>query len=291
MILSKELIERSLKDISKKGRKIDYFLLKNLFDDREIEIIECLKKYQNPDGGFGKGLEPDSRLPGSSVVSTDMAVMILKEVKELSLKQDIIKDIVHYYESVYKPEISGWELVPPEVDDYPHAVWWNYSGLSGFTYGNPNPQVVGFLAQNKEYLQKLDIRFLVDKIVDYIINVFPQEIQKHNTLCCLEFYNYMDDDTKQKIYPTLEAAIKKEMRTDDFGPYALEPHDVYLTCKEFVEGYEDALERNLEYHFQRLQNGLIMPNWDWCQYPEEFKKTIPEWAGHLTYSIIKALVS
>ena len=41
-----------------------------------------------------------------------------------------------------------WPIVPPEVDDAPHAPWWNYEN-SAETFGqflvNPRAEIVGYL--------------------------------------------------------------------------------------------------------------------------------------------------
>lgn len=42
-------------------------------------IFEALKAFQNPDGGFGNALEPDLRLPDSSVLATTVGMQVLRE--------------------------------------------------------------------------------------------------------------------------------------------------------------------------------------------------------------------
>jgi len=289
MILNKELVVSLMDDIRSKGRMIDYYLLKNIYDPQEKHIIEELRKFQNDDGGFGHALEADVRLPSSSVVCTDEALQILEEVKDPTLKTDMIQKIVKYYESVYKPEINGWELVPPEVDDYPRAVWWNYSSVNEFSYGNPNPQIIGFLYQNKEYLEHLDIDRLVDFVIDYILNVFPKESRQHNILSCLLFYNCLEENRQALIRPILKQAVDKEL-TDNWEEYGLQPYEVALINKDFLEGHEELLQLNLEYCHQKLEKGLMIPNWQWYQFEAEFERAKMDWAGLLTFKAVKALM-
>jgi len=291
MILNKLLVDRLLKEIKDKGRLLDYHLLRNLFDKHDREIIKELYKYRNSDGGFGHGLEPDTMVPDSSIVATDEAVMILEEIRDKTLIEPIIAGIVNFYESTYIPEKDGWELVPPEVDNYPHAVWWNYSGVGEFSYGNPNPQIVGFLYTNRKHLKELDIDKMVNKIVDYIINIFPKESRKHNILSCLIFYNHMPESIKEQIHDILQIAIDNELALTNWEEYCLQPFEIQNLNNDFLKDHKELLEKNLAYQLDCLNQGLIMPNWHWNQYDEQFEKAKWQWAGYLTFIIVKALMS
>ena len=44
------------------------------------EVITELARFQNADGGFGHGLEPDLRLAGSSVIATTVALQRCREI-------------------------------------------------------------------------------------------------------------------------------------------------------------------------------------------------------------------
>ena len=43
------------------------------------KVLTELRRYQNRDGGFGHGLEPDVRLTDSSVIATTIALQTLAE--------------------------------------------------------------------------------------------------------------------------------------------------------------------------------------------------------------------
>ena len=115
--------------MKEKSRHIDELLILSLFKNQDEEIINELKKYQNADGGFGHCLEPDVRMPDSSVLATTRAVIVLHEVKEKRVKIKMIEDIVHYFESQYDNDRKGFYMVSKEVNNYPRAVWWNYEDI------------------------------------------------------------------------------------------------------------------------------------------------------------------
>ena len=54
-------------------RRFAYLFL----DGEQQAVLEALRPYQNPDGGFGNGLEPDVRGPVSQPVPTWTALCIL----------------------------------------------------------------------------------------------------------------------------------------------------------------------------------------------------------------------
>jgi hypothetical protein len=56
-------------------RRFAYLFL----DGEQQAVLEALRPYQNPDGGFGNGLEPDVRGPVSQPVPTWTALCILDE--------------------------------------------------------------------------------------------------------------------------------------------------------------------------------------------------------------------
>ena len=115
--------------IKKLFNTIFLYLFLSLFKNQDEEIINELKKYQNADGGFGHCLEPDVRMPDSSVLATTRAVIVLHEVKEKRVKIKMIEDIVHYFESQYDNDRKGFYMVSKEVNNYPRAVWWNYEDI------------------------------------------------------------------------------------------------------------------------------------------------------------------
>ncbi|XMB72183.1 hypothetical protein RJI07_08765 [Mycoplasmatota bacterium WC30] len=289
-MLNKKLLDDLTKEVKEKGRLIDFYLLENLFECRQLQLMEELQKYQNVDGGFGHALEPDVRLPDSSVVATDMAINILNEIDDEPLKAETISKMISYYESVYIDSKNGWELVPPAVNNYPRAVWWNYDGVENFTYGNPNPEIVGFLYKYKQYLKKLDIAIQVNKVTEYIKNTFQAEASMHSLLSCLKFYTYMPEEIKSEIHDTLQLVVDKELANDNWEEYSLEPYKILLIAPIFLKKHELILERNLEYCKDKLNKGIIIPNWSWYQYDDVFEETKHEWAGFITYEILKSLL-
>jgi hypothetical protein len=292
-MINKEFIyDKVLPYIKNECRYLDYLLIQNLFENKEKDIVEELKKYQNEDKGFGNALEPDVRMPHSSVVATDIAISILSELKDKTLKEDMIKDIVEYYENVYNPEKDRFLMVSKEVDDYPRAIWWNYKDLEkNFPFGNPDPEVIGFLYENRKYVKKLDLNHLINKVVNFIKSDAFMDSGMHALMSVLSFHGKVDKDVQNLIHDRIHLLVDKEINAGlgKWGEYSLEPYKIYVIDRHFTENHLTSLNENLDYNLQKVKELSIMPNWNWHQFEEEFEKAKFDWVGYLYYQVIKAL--
>ena len=291
-MISKNLIyDKILPLVKDKGRLLDYYLIKSLFGNKDIEIINELKKFQNKDGGFGHGLEPDVRMPNSSVVATNVAIKALDFVKDKKLKEPMIKDIVSYLESVYDPKRKGFNMVSKEVDDYPHAVWWNYQDLEkNFPYGNPDPEVVGFLYKNRKHLKTLNISSLINSVIKHVISDNFKTGGMHQLMSVLYFYKRVDQDVKNLIHDRLHEVVSHEFdeSTGEWQYYGLEPYKIYVIEPHFLNAHLEELGRNLSYNLEKVSTLTVKPNWKWDQYDDVFEEIKHEWTGHLYFDLLYA---
>jgi hypothetical protein len=94
-------------------------------------VIEALRGYRNPDGGFGHALEPDLRSPESQPAPTLYALEILGEAG--AMDGDLARGA-----RAWTAQISDADgAVPaalPGFEDYPHAPWWSAEPASMLTF-------------------------------------------------------------------------------------------------------------------------------------------------------------
>jgi hypothetical protein len=291
MINKNFVYDKVLPLVKEKSRHIDELLILSLFKNQDEEIINELKKYQNADGGFGHCLEPDVRMPDSSVLATTRAVIVLHEVKEKRVKIKMIEDIVHYFESQYDNDRKGFYMVSKEVNNYPRAVWWNYEDIDkNFPFGNPDPEVIGFLYKYRKFLKKLNISTLVNSVVSFVLSEEFLESGFHSLISTLYFYKRVDDDIKNLIHDRLHALASKEIKAGmgHWNEYSLEPYKVYSVEPHFVNTHLEALALNLNLKLEQVKNLSIKPNWEWAQFEDVFEQVKHEWVGHLYFDILKA---
>ncbi len=64
--------------LDREGRLIERRLTAAIFDGADASgVIDAVRAYRNPDGGFGQGLEPDKRCPASLPIDVECAFDIL----------------------------------------------------------------------------------------------------------------------------------------------------------------------------------------------------------------------
>lgn len=121
-LLSNEAFSRSKEFTYQNGRLLERKLFAYFFESGSRQgCLKVLLAYQNTDGGFGNGLEPDLLCPDSSAIGAETAMVVL----DLLDYQDpeIVDLLVEWI--VTNQDESGFVLHPPQnMDDYPHQPWW-----------------------------------------------------------------------------------------------------------------------------------------------------------------------
>jgi hypothetical protein len=147
--LSAAALDRARQFVAVKGRLLDAVLVQHaLGDGSGTDVLVALAPYQNDDGGFGHGLEPDLRTPASTAIATSAAAQILRRIKAPA-DHPIVEDMVAYLIETIDRDQGVWPIVGPAVDEAPHAPWWSYgpdlaAAWNGFRF-NPTADLLGAL--------------------------------------------------------------------------------------------------------------------------------------------------
>ena len=133
--------------ITRHARPVDLAVYQYHFEQGDSNrVVEALGAYQNPDGGFGHGLEPDFWNPASSPIATNDAIITLHRVGALRKGSAMVQGIVRYLRSrdAFDAQQRHWLFAMDSNRDYPHAIWWEKEGdgISGF---NPSMSLAAFL--------------------------------------------------------------------------------------------------------------------------------------------------
>jgi len=125
------------------ARLLDRRRFARLFLDGEPQsVVEALRPYQNPDGGFGNALEPDIRAPVSQPVPTWTALCILDEAG--AFHDPMVAQACDYLLSITTAE-GGVPYALPSVRDYPRAPWWEAEGEPPPASLNPTAAIAALL--------------------------------------------------------------------------------------------------------------------------------------------------
>jgi len=147
--LSRAALDRARHFVAAKGRLLDAVLMQYaLGEGAGTDALVALAPYQNDDGGFGHGLEPDLRTPASTAIATSTALQILRRIRAPA-DHPLIEDVVAYLVATVDRDLGVWPIIGPEVDEAPHAPWWHYgpdlaAAWNGFRF-NPTADLLAGL--------------------------------------------------------------------------------------------------------------------------------------------------
>jgi len=298
MILSQEVFKKVEDNFRSVAREIDKTLFDYHFGEADSEdVVECLLKYQNRDGGFGKALEPDFRLPYSSAMATSIALRILYQINDRDVTESMILSSVDYLECTFEDELSGWYSVPPEVNDFPHAPWWHYDSDEGITvidryWGNPNAEIFAYLYAYQDLLDTIDIGLMVERAIDRFVGR-EEYGSPHEIYCYQRLYEVLPKKLSKRMEDSLALAIGQNISIDtkEWGGYVPRPLDFVPSPKSNHFGVsKEHIDLNLDYIIDILnERSIIGPHWGTDIYSEAMKTAEGEWKGNLTLRSLKLL--
>jgi hypothetical protein len=112
-------------------------------------VIDAIKAYQNPDGGFGNALEPDKRDPHSQPVDVQVAFHVLDDLGmmgDTEVQRALVLPACDFLAAISHDE-GGVPFALPTTHDYPHAPWWEV-GDNPPANINPTADLVGLLLKH-----------------------------------------------------------------------------------------------------------------------------------------------
>ncbi len=126
-MLSKAAVADMRRWIGRNARALDIALWNVRWDGGDPQqVVDCLRDYQNEDGGFGHALEADNFDPNSTPVGVDTALRLLESVGLTGKDEPIICDIVRFLRSGIGKTPYGWRFAMESSESWPHAPWWTY---------------------------------------------------------------------------------------------------------------------------------------------------------------------
>lgn len=299
--LSQSLFNQINNYLNTEARPLEKALFNYYFNNNgSNDVLDALEAFQNTDGGFGQGIEPDYKLPHSSPMATTIGLKYLSRVddNDNDRAQRMIARAVAYLESTFDSKRNGWYCVPSSVNEYPHAPWWEFSSETkmvpiDYSWGNPTAELLGYLFKYRKYINSLDI----DSLVSNAINKLNEKVEfksEHEIFCYIRMYNELDERLASRIEDKLNFAVSKlvSLNQDEWENYVPSPLKFIQIDSDNYFGIERKyIDQNLDYLIDKLeQNGKILPNWCWDKYQEQWEISKVEWTGVLTFEAIVHLL-
>ena len=142
-------LDRARRFIAAHGRPLDAALIRHALDEGPAaDVLTALAPYQNDDGGFGHGLEPDLRTPASTAIATSVGLQILRRIQAPD-DHPMIAAAIAYLLATLDRDQGVWPIIGPRIDEAPHAPWWHHgpdlaAEWNGFRF-NPTAELLGAL--------------------------------------------------------------------------------------------------------------------------------------------------
>lgn len=297
--LSKTLFEQLNSYMDTDARPLEKSIFNYYFNESSgDDILDSLVAFQNTDGGFGKGIEPDFKLIKSSPMATSIGLRYLSKLDNSDRAQNMIAKAVEYLETTFDSNRNGWYSVPSIVNNYPHAPWWEFRNdinmtVIDYSWGNPTAELIGYVYKYKKYLNNLDIYSLRNYAITNL-NKRTEFNSEHEIISYIHMYNVLDEEFSSQIVDTLKLAVSKlvNINQSEWINYVPTPLKfINLDSKNFFGIECKFIDQNLDYLIDRLEeDGKLLPTWQWDKYLEEWKIAKIEWMGILTLEALLSLL-
>ncbi|MFF5213325.1 hypothetical protein [Streptosporangium sp. NPDC000396] len=279
-ILTKDALARAERYLRLNARLIDRLRFQALFGDGSRDrVLQVLRAYQNPDGGFGHALEPDLRGAESQPEPVEVAFWILDEMD--AFDDPMVTSACDYLTTI-ATEDGGVPFVLPSVRETPHAPWWE-------TPDDPPGSLVP-TASIAALLHKhgIDHPWLAPATAfTWAAIEETSEIQPYGARAIVHFLEHVPDrDRARRQFERLREAILATVTFDPDAPgeahfpldFAPEPIGLPLFDAETLDRHLDALI------------GRQSPQGGWAP---NFLMWTPivthEWGGFLTVQRLRTL--
>src|SRR5439155_5283500 len=127
--------------VRREGRLLEQRLFATVFEGAAPDgVVDALRGYQNADGGFGHGLEPDKRCPFSQPIDVETAFDAFAAAG--TVDESMLRRACDFLAAVAAPQ-GAVPLAFASIEEYPHAVHWaDWAYQPGL---NPTAGLVGRL--------------------------------------------------------------------------------------------------------------------------------------------------
>ncbi|SEW44151.1 hypothetical protein [[Clostridium] fimetarium] len=261
------------------ARELDLKIWDCLFaDGAAVAVADAMLAYQNEDGGFGHGLDPDNWNANSVPYASLYAIEALEMVGFYDMNHPVYQGIRKYLNAT-GPE--QWIFTLPTNADYPHASFYNYDdqynkvestgvimSLSAFVikYASDLSVFDTVMQQLDSYIARFQENNLGDMGPSSYITLIDA-IEKMG----IKGYDYAK--LQQRLITIVNQTMQKEEK--QWGNYGYRPSDFIKTKNSmFRKGNEEIVEKECDFLIKTLPTNNVWPvSWRWFNnaklYPKE----------------------
>lgn len=282
--------------IMNQGRALDQRRFEFHFEARSADaVLAALASYQNEDGGFGNSLEPDIRISASSAIATTVGFQVLREIRAPA-GHDLVQKGIEYFVATYDESRQVWPIIPSEVEEAPHAPWWNYE-TSADTFGqflvNPRAEIVGYLHEFSDGVPTQLQTQLTTAVLEHLDSP-PDQMEMHDILCFARLAETETLPNRDQVWEKIARAAAPHLpqNAEQLTGYVLKPLWLVSSPESpLATRLKEEVKMNLDFEIeQQGEDGSWSPNFSWGdQYPETWQKAKKEWQSRFTVETLKTL--
>jgi len=251
--------------------------------------LQALAAYQNPDGGFGRAIEPDVWLPESSGIATLTGLDVLQDLGA-GADEPGVRRALAWVVAQYDPAIPGWRCVPPAVDDFPHAGHWSWALHQP---GGSWPHVLVPGARLLAHLQHWRTLAPAPLLASFG-EAFCAHVETLDGAVGAHSLYYASTVEAPRLREKLcDLAVRNVNRNPaEWTEYVNKPLRLAPAPDSAFAGVlAEVVQLNLDWEIdQQSSDGGWVPNWSWQgAYPPEWEIARREWRGELTLSALRSL--
>jgi hypothetical protein len=287
--LSREAFNRAKQYIMTRGRDLDRNLFAYTFEGGGLKgVLSALRAYQNPDGGFGHALEPDLRTQASSAIATQQAFNYLREIKA-SASEAVVISGIKYLLKTFDTQLGVWPIIPPEVEEAPHAPWWSFAdsaaNFDGFR-ANPTAALAGHMHYYGSLVPVEFLNTVTEQLLDHLSTMPDDKMNQHDLFCYLALAESLKGARQKTVLEKLALVVPGSVENDPskWVEYTLWPLAVAPRPESPLAPVLDktALEANLDYEIEeQLEDGSWPLAWSWDFIDEAaWAQAEQDWKGY-----------
>ncbi len=251
-------------------------------------VIDALRGYQNDDGGFGHGLEPDKRCPASLPIDVEIALQTMATAG--TVDQDMVARACDFLARTAEQADAGGAVPPafPVIESFPRAAHW-----TEWTYQpgiNPTAGLVGLL-----YQLRIDHPWR-DQGAAYCwekLEAGDPPGDAHALSEVFVFLDHVPDQDRAEKHAAALAAHLDEIPMFHLDPdaegYGLTP--LHLAPEANSRWRALFTDAQINGHLDRLQNAQ-QPDGGWpVTWEPPTEASLLEWRGIVTVQALRTLTS
>ena len=299
--LSAERFHAARAFIEREGRPLEVALLRQETDGGGADaVLAALAAFQNPDGGFGHGLEPDMASPASSAIATSIGLRLLIRVGAPA-GHPMVTGVLRWLDDNLDREAGVWQIVGPGVELAPHAPWWGWSkdmagsdSIAGAKLGfrfNPTAELLGQLYRYRSAGPSA-VAVIAERRMRQTVAETPVIESAYDLKCAIRLAETPEApaDLREALTTLVRGSVAAHDPDDEHAPVLeLAPRPDSLVADLVASRVDSAAETLIA--GQQADGGWI-PFWDWSFVDADaWARAQRDWRGWITREALETLTA